>query len=91
MRSAAPIKKPIKKKAPMTLGRAARPMHQAWYHRPYYGRPYSHRRYYNYYGAHPMAPGAAVGTFGWCEQHFRTFNPATGMYRGFDGRHHHCP
>jgi hypothetical protein len=27
----------------------------------------------------------------WCESHYRSYNPATGMFLGYDGRHHPCP
>jgi hypothetical protein len=34
---------------------------------------------------------APRGDAGWCEAHFRSYNPATGMYLGYDGRYHSCP
>jgi hypothetical protein len=27
----------------------------------------------------------------WCESHYRSYNPATGMFLGYDGRYHACP
>jgi hypothetical protein len=27
----------------------------------------------------------------WCESHYRSYNPATGMFMGYDGRYHPCP
>lgn len=69
-------------------GRAAEPntLTNAWYRRR---RTYDYvpGHYYNYY---PMAGGPAAGTATWCEQHYRTYDPATGMYRGYDGLYHRC-
>jgi len=31
------------------------------------------------------------GDTGWCQAHFRSYNPATGMYTGYDGFQHPCP
>lgn len=28
--------------------------------------------------------------FDWCESRYRSFNPRTGTYRGFDGQDHYC-
>lgn len=28
--------------------------------------------------------------FEWCESRYRSFNPRTGTYRGYDGRDHYC-
>jgi len=57
---------------------------QWWW--PYYGTynyGYSYPGYYGY--AYPGANQA------WCEAHFRSYNPATGMYLGYDGAYHTCP
>jgi hypothetical protein len=27
----------------------------------------------------------------YCEQRFRSYNPSTGTYLGFDGQYHACP
>jgi BA14K-like protein len=43
-------------------------------------------QYYNYYPG--QAP--AAGNTAWCQNHYRSYNPATGMYRGFDGRMRPC-
>ncbi len=42
------------------------------------------------------APGVVVGppagdAEGYCVQRFRSYNPNTGMYLGYDGRYHPCP
>jgi hypothetical protein len=34
---------------------------------------------------------AAPHDFAWCEQHYRSFNKATGTFLGYDGRQHTCP
>ncbi|MEW6257852.1 MAG: BA14K family protein [Pseudomonadota bacterium] len=38
------------------------------------------------YGGPP--PGSAVA---YCMRRFRSYNPATGTYLGYDGRRHPCP
>ncbi|MGA8612012.1 MAG: BA14K family protein [Xanthobacteraceae bacterium] len=43
--------------------------------------------YYDYVPAAPVA-GANVA---WCQAHFRSYNPGTGTYLGFDGQYHSCP
>jgi BA14K-like protein len=35
-----------------------------------------------------VAPGRDQA---WCESHYRSYNPATGMFLGYDGRYHPCP
>lgn len=54
--------------------------------------------YYNYYPGYTYAPAytydyvrPAGGNVAWCEAHFRSYNPATGMYLGYDGEYHSCP
>jgi BA14K-like protein len=53
--------------------------------------------YYDYYDYSPgyvyaPAPAPAIGgSVAWCEAHFRSYNPATGTYLGFDGLQHPCP
>ena len=37
----------------------------------------------------PIVPGG--GAVANCEARFRSYNPATGMYLGYDGQHHPCP
>jgi hypothetical protein len=46
-----------------------------------------------YYGppAYAYEPGRDADAIAYCERHFRTYNPRTGLYRGYDGRYHHCP
>jgi hypothetical protein len=56
----------------------------------YFGPPsptqYVPGQYYNFY----QGPEQAAGGAAWCQTHYRSFNPATGMYRGSDGRMHRC-
>jgi BA14K-like protein len=48
-------------------------------------------RYYNYAGS-PGGMGApGGGAIAWCQAHFRSFDPATGTFMGFDGVRHPCP
>lgn len=52
--------------------------------------------YYDYYPGYVYAPAytydyIAPGGNAWCEAHFRSYNPASGMYLGYDGRYHPCP
>jgi BA14K-like protein len=41
---------------------------------------------YNY-----PTPGPVAGHMAWCDDHSRSYNPATGLYRGFDDLMHRCP
>lgn len=55
---------------------------------PYYGYGYG-PDYYGYdYG---YAPGAVVVEGSDCEQRFRSYDPASGTYLGYDGLRHPCP
>jgi hypothetical protein len=57
------------------------------------GPAFNERRgdnYYNYAGAPGI--GAPQGdAVAYCESRFRSFDPATGTYMGFDGMRHACP
>jgi len=74
-------------------GALARPYYYGpgpYYYGPgpyYYGAP-------SYYGPGPYyAPGPAYGgdPVAYCMQRFRSYNPATGTYMGYDGQPHPCP
>jgi BA14K-like protein len=56
-----------------------------------YGYPaYGGGPYYDYVpGAAPVATAGV--DVGWCEAHYRSYNPRTGTYLGFDGQYHSCP
>ncbi|MGB7254007.1 MAG: BA14K family protein, partial [Xanthobacteraceae bacterium] len=56
--------------------------------------------YYDYDPGYAYGPGYAVapapmlgggGGVAYCESRFRSYNPATGMYLGYDGQYHPCP
>jgi hypothetical protein len=73
--------------------------HAARYYRPYYNSyfsPYAYTRAYSYapaytYGAPVLFPNYGLGgTVAWCRNRYRTYNVATGMYFGYDGRYHYC-
>jgi hypothetical protein len=68
----------------------------------YYGNPdYAYGPNYGYgYGVYDYAPAPYVaaapvvaggGDAGYCEQRFRSYDPASGTYLGFDGLRHPCP
>jgi BA14K-like protein len=51
---------------------------QVWW--PWYG-------YYDYgYNNYDTWPNVA-----WCERHYRSYDPASGTYLGYDGFRHACP
>ena len=42
-----------------------------------------------YYGSgYAYAPGRSVA---WCESHYRSYDPRSGTYLGYDGYRHPCP
>jgi len=49
-----------------------------------YGPGYAYAPTYAY-------AGGGGGGVGYCEAHFRSYNPSTGTYLGYDGQYHHCP
>ncbi len=51
---------------------------------------YAYEPGYAYGPAYAYEPGAGGGV-AYCEAHFRSYNPATGTYLGYDGRYHRCP
>jgi BA14K-like protein len=55
------------------------------YYRPY---PYYYAPPPYAYGPPPYAAGDAVA---YCMQRFRSYDPGSGTYRGFDGLRHPCP
>jgi BA14K-like protein len=68
-----------------------------------YHRGWHHRRHYGWGPAiGGLAAGAIVGTAiaashaqasanAYCEQKYRSFDPASGTYLGYDGQRHPCP
>jgi hypothetical protein len=59
------------------------------YYGGYYGgyQPSSSNQYYDYY----QTQATPTANASWCAARFRSFNPATGTYRGYDGLDHPCP
>jgi hypothetical protein len=64
------------------------------------GYAYGNSGYYDYspgyaYGpsnGYVAAPVMVAGdSVAYCQQRFRSYNPSTGMYLGFDGQYHPCP
>lgn len=51
--------------------------------RPYYGP--------GYYGGYAAAPGPGPDAVAYCSQRFKSYDPASGTYLGYDGRRHACP
>jgi hypothetical protein len=67
---------------------------------PYYYGGYYPYGYYPAYGYPPPAYGpgygapAAVGPgddVGYCAQRYKSYDPATGTFLGYDGQRHPCP
>jgi hypothetical protein len=65
---------------------------------PYYGAPYAYYPgpyYPGAYAAAPPAPAAPAYSSGgseeYCAQRFRSYDPSTGTYLGYDGQRHPCP
>ena len=56
--------------------------------RPSYGDPYYRRPAYGYggYGAAPWSPA----WYDYCSSRYRSFNPRTGYFKGYDGQFHFC-
>jgi hypothetical protein len=52
-----------------------------------YGYPY----YGDYYYGAPIVVEGGGGGDAYCAQRFKSYNPATGTYRGRDGKLHPCP
>ncbi|AMA57947.1 BA14K family protein [Bradyrhizobium sp. CCGE-LA001] len=65
----------------------------------YYGGGYGYGGYYDdpyYYGSYYDEPSVAVvqdggGDSAYCAQRYKSYDPASGTYLGYDGRRHPCP
>ena len=57
--------------------------------RPYYSYDYGYNNYppYGYYGPYPRRNGAVA----YCMQRFRSYDPYSMTYLGYDGFRHPCP
>ncbi len=63
----------------------------AYYNDPYY---YDDGYYDDYYDQGPtvaVVPGAGGDSVAYCEQRYRSYDPASGTYLGYDGLRHPCP
>jgi len=63
---------------------------------PYYPGPYYYPGpgpyYPGPYAAAPAAPAySSAGGDSYCAQRFRSYDPSTGTYMGYDGQRHPCP
>jgi hypothetical protein len=70
---------------------------QPWYGYGGYGYDYDYAPSYYSYGYDPgyssysyVAP-APDGDVAYCAQRYRSYDPASGTYLGYDGRRHPCP
>ena len=67
------------------------------YYYPHYYYGYGPGYYGSYYGGGYYPPAAAPGPCyasqagNGCAQRFRSYDPATGTYLGYDGQRHPCP
>ncbi|MEJ2376948.1 MAG: BA14K family protein [Pseudolabrys sp.] len=52
--------------------------------------PYYYGPGYGSYAYEP-GPGYYAPSVAWCEQHYRSYDPASQTYLGYDGYRHHCP
>ena len=65
-----------------------------YYPGPYYSGAYYPAPYYpgpGPYAAAPAYSGAGGGDAGYCAQRFRSYDPSSGTYLGYDGQRHPCP
>jgi len=81
-------------------GALAAPYYSPYYYGygPYYGAPYAYYPgpyYPGPYAAAPPAPAAPAysseSSEDYCAQRFRSYDPSTGTYLGYDGQRHPCP
>ena len=65
-----------------------------YYPGPYYSGAYYPAPYYpgpGPYAAAPAYSSAGEGDAGYCAQRFRSYDPSSGTYMGYDGQRHPCP
>jgi hypothetical protein len=64
----------------------------AYYGGPYYDDPYYYDdSYYDDGAAVAVVPDGGGDSVAYCQQRFRSYDPATGTYLGYDGLRHPCP
>ncbi len=85
-----------------TVAAVTSPLWAPGYYDYYPGYAYA-PRYYGYSPGYAYAPaypapgtvlaqsGPSAATVASCEARFRSYNPSTGMYTGYDGQQHPCP
>ena len=57
----------------------------------YYGPDYYDDGYYDGGAEVAVVPGGGGDSVAYCEQRFRSYDPASGTYLGYDGQRHPCP
>jgi hypothetical protein len=57
----------------------------------YYDDTYYDNGYYDNGATVAVVPGVAGADAGYCAQRYRSYDPASGTYLGFDGQRHPCP
>jgi hypothetical protein len=63
----------------------------AYYGGPYYDDGYYDDSYYDQGPAVAVVPDGGGDAAGYCAQRFRSYDPASGTYLGYDGQRHPCP
>jgi hypothetical protein len=56
----------------------------------YYGSPYYYDDSYAYY-EDPGVPAVGADEIAYCQARFKSYDPASGTYLGYDGQRHPCP
>jgi hypothetical protein len=77
------------------LGIASGYGYGAGYYDPYYDNSYAYYNddsgYYDDSGSVAVVPGGGGDDAGYCAQRYRSYDPASGTYLGYDGQRHPCP
>jgi hypothetical protein len=74
------------------LAAATSPLWAPGYYDAYQGYGYQPYGYtYDYMPAPSVAVAPGGGDVGWCEAHYRSYDPASGTFMGYDGMRHSCP
>jgi hypothetical protein len=56
----------------------------------YYGYPYGYNDYYDYYDYGYASYTDQTGHVQWCLNRYRSYDPATDTFLGYDGEYHRC-
>jgi hypothetical protein len=62
-----------------------------YYYGPDYGDTYYDDGYYDTGATVAVVPGGAGADASYCAQRYRSYDPASGTYLGYDGQRHPCP